>query len=56
MLIFKYLMVGLTKADEPMESGERSIDGNADGLVQLAGLFDHFPWRFSIATAREPWA
>ena len=49
-------MVGLTKADELMESGELSIDGNADGLVQLGGLFNQFPWRFSISTAREPWA
>ena len=56
MPIFKYLMVGLTKADELKESGELSIDGNADGLVQLAGLFDQFPWRFSTLTAREPWA
>lgn len=52
---FKLLMAGQTDAATLMAKSRLKIDGQADALVRLAGLFDRFERRFPIVTPRPAW-
>lgn len=54
-LDFKRLMMGLTDAGTLMENSALLINGDANALADLAGLFDQFERRFPIVTPRPPW-
>ncbi len=53
-LNFKLLMSGQTDGATLMGNGDLSIDGDAEALLQLSGLFDQFERRFPIVTPRKP--
>lgn len=50
---FKGLMVGLTDGISLIADGKLEIDGDADALLTLSGLFDDFRRRYPIVTPRE---
>lgn len=54
-LNFKLLMVGQADAMSLMSDDELAIEGDANVLVQLAGLFDQFERRFPLVTPRPAW-
>ena len=54
-LDFKRLMMGLTDATQLLAEDALEIDGDANALIQLAGLFDQFERRFPIVTPRASW-
>ena len=51
-LQFKRLMMGLVDAPTLLSEGELEIQGDAQALANLGGLFDKFPRRFPIVTPR----
>lgn len=54
-LNFKLLMSGQKDGASLLASGELKIEGDANALLQLSGLFDQFERRFPIVTPRKPW-
>ena len=54
-LDFKLLMSGQKDGAGLLAEGQLQIDGDAQALLQLAGLFDQFERRFPIMTPRKPW-
>ncbi len=50
---FKRLMVGLTDGMTLVSEGKLTIEGDADALLTLSGLFDDFLRRYPIVTPRD---
>lgn len=53
-LNFKLLMAGQTDGVTLLGNGDLTIEGDAEALLQLSGLFDQFERRFPIVTPRKP--
>lgn len=53
-LNFKRMMAGQTDGATLLGDGHLTIDGDAEALLQLSGLFDQFERRFPIVTPRKP--
>lgn len=52
-LDFKALMVGITDGMTLINEGKLAVDGDADALLTLTGLFDQFLRRYPIVTPRS---
>ncbi len=52
-LNFKLMMSGQTDGATLLGNGELTIEGDAEALLQLSGLFDQFERRFPIVTPRK---